>query len=99
MTCPACGGAVNFDAAATLEREASPGTLDSPGVPPPKRDFSPKDKMSSSSHSFDGARFIPGTVLAERYRIVAMAGRGGMGEVYRAEDLKLSQNGGSEIPS
>jgi serine/threonine-protein kinase len=91
--CPECGAPLaqpGDDTETRLAPQASGAVTTS--RPSSRSSSGSQSGWLSTSAVVDEGRFLPGAILAGRYRMIGPIGKGGMGEVYRADDLRLGQS-------
>ena len=107
LVCPGCGAryarrASTTTSAARMTEAApslntSPAPAPGPAAPLPSLAQPISPTSAPASHptlampAADATQFAPGDLVAARYRVRRFIARGGMGEVYEAEDAELRQ--------
>ncbi len=91
VACPNCGARYSRRAGSATASTIAPSA---PNAPPAPRDPEPSSSQAATQilgPASPSTLFRPDEVVSERYRIRRFIARGGMGEVYEAEDLELRQ--------
>jgi hypothetical protein len=95
--CLSCGRPLQTEIVAAATPEQMTVAPDAATVMPEPAGRTPAHERSSSAgwlssaDSISHGRFAPGAILDNRFRLIGLLGKGGMGEVYRADDLRLGQ--------